>query len=37
MIVLMVSSDCIVVLIVVGWVVVVSLGSYGCWGGEKPV
>ena len=35
MIVLMVSSDSITVLIVVGWVVVVSLGSYVCWGGDK--
>ena len=37
MIVLMVSDDIIVVRIIVGWVVVVSLGLQGCWGGEKSV
>ena len=33
--VLVVSTDFVVVLIVVGWVVVLSLGSQGCWGGGK--
>ena len=33
--VIIMSDDCVVVRIVVGWVVVISLGSYGYWGGEK--
>ena len=35
MIVIMVSDDCVVVRIVVGWVVVANFGSQGCWGGKK--
>ena len=33
--VIVVSDDCIVFRIVIGWVVVVSLGSYDCWSGDK--
>ena len=32
---IVVSTDHVVVRIVVGWVVFVSLGSQGCWGGDK--
>ena len=35
MIVIVVYADCIVVRIVVGWVIVASLGSFSCWGGNK--
>ena len=35
MIMFMVYDDHIVVRIVVGWVVVVSLGLQGCWGVDK--
>ena len=31
----MMSSNNIIVRIVVGWVVVVGIGSQGCWGGDK--
>ena len=34
-ILIVVSDDCIVVRIVVGWFVVVSLGFSGCWSGDK--
>ena len=34
-IVFMMTDDSIVVQIIVGWVVVGSLGSQGCWGGRK--
>ena len=32
---IIVSSDCMVIRIVLGWVIVVSLGLYGCCGGDK--
>ena len=35
--IIVVSDYCVFVRIVVGWVVVVSLGSWGCWGGEKLI